>query len=232
MRNKQKKKKEKLETPVITPEIVEEVQHELVEAINTNLEYSLEVDPEDKYGMSDEQKTFIKNYIEFKSILGAAEFSGISPEQAKMFFVSYSTQQEIRRINKALYHRQFANKLLTLDDIGGYLSSVLTDDVPLADQLPQREKLKVAQMLIDLNTLKLEALNNNPQKLMNKDLDIQLKELSVETIKNLLSTTENMKEKRDAINQFNDKLSIEEKTYLESLPTKELLEILNNKKGD
>lgn len=232
-------KKNKSKRSLITSEEAKEVQVELVNSLNEDLEYSLEVDPTNKYNLSGEQKRFIKNYVNFKSIMAASEFSEISPEQGRQFFVSYATQQEIRRINRALYHRQFANKLLSLDEIGGYLTSVLTDDVALADQLKSSDKIKVAQMIIDLNKLKLEALSNNPSAVMNKDLDEELQHLSVSTIKRLLETNDslNLKEKKEVIGQFEDsnKMSLEEKAYLESLSTKDLLEILDakgGKKGD
>ena len=55
--------------------------------LETNPEFSLDVDPTDKYSMSEEQKTFIKNYVEFKSIPMAAELSGLDIDTAKSYFV-------------------------------------------------------------------------------------------------------------------------------------------------
>lgn len=229
------KKKKKEKKNLITNEKAKTIQAELVNSLDNDLEYSLEVDPTNKYNLSDDQRNFIRNYINLKSIEAACDLSGISLEQGKQFFVSYATQWEIKRINKALYHKQFANKLLSLDEIGGYLTSVLTDDVVLADRLRSSDKIKVAQMIIDLNKLKFEALSNNPSVIMNKDLDEELQHLSVDTIKRLLETNDslNLKEKKDVINQFenSNKLSLEEKAYLESLSTKDLLEILETKGG-
>ena len=229
-------KKSKEKRPLITNEKAKKIQAELVNSLNEDAEYSLDVDPTNKYNLSVEQKNFIRNYVNFKSISAACEFSSISPEQGKQFFVSYAVQQEIRRLNKALYHRQFANKLLSLDDIGGYLTSLLTDDVVLADQLKASDKIKVAQMIIDLNKMKLEALSINPNVIMNKDIDVELKELSVDTIKRLIETNEkeSSKEKREVVNKFENanELSPEERVYLESLPTKDLLELLEMKGED
>ena len=228
------KKKNNVKAELITNEEAEIIQKKLNESLEKDLEFSLNVDPENKYGMSDEQKKFIEYYVNFKSIMAAADFAGISPDQAKNYFVAYSTQQEIRRINRALYQRQFANKLITLDEIGGYLSSLLKDEVPIADQIKSNEKIRVAQMIIDLNTLKLEALNNNPSSLMNKDLEVELQNLSVKTIKNLLETNDkkNQKEKKNIVDKISNDLTIEEKSYLESLPAKDLLEILERKEKD
>lgn len=227
--------KKKENKHLITNEEAKIVQAELVESLNENVEYSLDVDPTNKYNLSDDQRNFIRHYVNFKSIDAAADLTGISPEQAKQFFVSYATQQEIRRINKALYHRQFANKLLSLDEIGGYLTSILTDDVVMADRLKATDKIKVAQMIIDLNTLKLEALTNNPSVVTNKDIDSELQSLSVDTIKRLLETNdkESNKDKKDAVNKIDkdNSLSLEEKAYLESLPTKELLKMIDKEGG-
>ena len=151
--------------------------------LETNPEFSLDVDPTDKYSMSEEQKTFIKNYVEFKSIPMAAELSGLDIDTAKSYFVAYSSQQEIRRINRAMYQRQFSHKLLTIDELGGYLSSLITDEnVPLADRVKTMDKVRIAQMLIDLQTYKNEGIDD-PSKIIDADIEGEIKNLSVKSIK-------------------------------------------------
>lgn len=206
------------------------------EELETNPKYSLEVDPENKYGMSDLQKTFVKHYVEFKNVNTAAELTGIDQEIAKQYFIAYSSQQEIRRINLALYQRQFANRLITLDEIGGYLTSLLTgENVPLGDQLKINDKLRVVQMLIDLNKFKAGAIQD-PTVVMARDINVQLKNLSVTTIRQLIKTKATMDEKQDVIEVFdeNSTLTPEEQAYLSTLPTDQLLELIEqtNNEGD
>ena len=205
-----------------------ELQREYIKGLETDPKYSLLVDPENKYHMSKEEKTFIKMYVEYKSIPAAAEFAGINMDTAKSYYLSYDAQQEIRRINMAMYQRQFATRLLDLDEIAGYLSSLLLDmNVPSADQLKTTDKLRVVQMLIDLNKLKIESFND-PSKLMEKDLDSQIKQLSITTIQKLLSSTEDMKKKNDIIYDVTgtEVLSPEETAYLSTLPTETLLDLI------
>ena len=227
----------KKKTPLSNESLIEvsrqatALQKEYISDLDTNPKYSLKVDRENKYHMSEQQKEFIKHYVNFKSVATAAEICGIDMDIAKAYFVSFQSQAEIRRINLALYQRQFANKLLTLDEIGGYLTSLITDEnVPLADQLKTIDKLKVISMLIDLNKTKIESLSN-PTTIMAQDLDIEIKNLSIQTIQQLLKAEK--KPKVIETGEFAEVLSPEENAYLSTLSTKELLNLIDEtNKGD
>ena len=159
---------------------------ELSKELNVNLEFSLEVDPTNKYNMSEQQKTFIKYYIDFKSLTMAADLAGISREIATTYFTAYSSQQEIRRINRAMYQKQFSSKLLSIDEISRYLSSLITDeDVPLADRVKTMDKVRIAQILIDLQLYKNDAINN-PSNIIDVDIESEIKNLSIESITQLI----------------------------------------------
>ena len=178
--------------------------------------------------MTETQKTFIRHYVNFKNVNTAAELTGIDQDTAKQFFVAWSSQQEIRRINLALYQRQFANRLITLDEIGGYLTSLLTGEfVPMGEQLKINDKLRVVQMLIDLNKFKSGAIQD-PTVIMAKDINLQLKNLSVTTIRQLIDAKASIEEKQDVVEIFdeNSALSPEEQAYLTTLPTDQLLELI------
>lgn len=210
----------------LTSEVIN-LQDEYISELDLNPKYSLEVDPENKYGMTEIQKIFVKNYCEYKSIVAAAEFSNIDLDTARDYFVSFASQQEIKRINLAMYQRQFANRLLSLDEIGGYLTSLITDsNVAYADRLKTPEKLKVIQMLIDLNKFKLDSIQN-PTLLMQQDIDSQLKNLSVETIRQLLNQ-ENKMQSEDYKQLMPDAITPEESAYLNTLSSSELLTLIEN----
>ena len=224
----QKRKNKDKSSLILSEKEMNQLQQDYIKEVENNLEYSLSVDPENKYNMCEGQKKFIEYYIQFKNVETAAELTGIDMDMAKQYFVSWNTQQEIRRINRALYHRQFNSKLLSLDEIGGYLTSLLTDEnVPIGDQLKSRDKLAVAKMIIDLIELKKESFEN-PNVIMNKNLDIQIKNLSINTIQSLLN--QNEKDKIELKNKLyeNEDLSIEEKSYLETLPTETLLQLIED----
>lgn len=193
------------------------------EMLESTPKYSLSVDPENKYDMTEAQKKFIKFYIDTKNINFAAELAGITSEEALAYFASYSSQQEIRRINLALFHRQFNAKMLTLDQIGAYLTSLLSGvNVPLADQLKSSDKLKVVDLLIKLNELKDRALND-PSVVAFSDIDTQIKDLSLTTIKQLLANTK--KKNTDEL-VFTGTLTPEEYAYLKTLPSKDILALV------
>ena len=210
------------------------LQQAYVSELDTNPKYSLSVDPEGKYGMSEQQKTFIGHYVNFKNVNTAAELTGIDQDTAKQYFIAYSSQQEIRRINLALYHRQFASRLISLDEIGGYLTALLTgDNVPIADQ-PKNigEKLAIVRMLIDLNKMKMDSIQN-PSLIMANDIDIQIKNLSLATVRQLLVQSENPQPIAEVYPS--EGLTMEESAYLSTLPAKDLLDLIetanNENKG-
>lgn len=225
------KKKNKEQNKIDCQELMK-IEASYIKELETDPELSLEVDPLGKYNLNPVQKDFISYYVQFKSVAGAAELCNIDMGVAKTFFMDYVVQQEIRRINRALYHKRFAHKLLDLNDIGGYLSSLITDEnVPLGEQLKPREKLMVVNMLIDLYKLKSDGFKD-PSKISSLDISSQLKNLSLDTIRQLLSQSNKKEDNKTLINDPN--LLPEEKEYLNSLPTEDLLQIIdsNNKGGD
>lgn len=194
---------------------------ELKNELDTNVEYSLDVDPTNKYNLSDKQKAFINNYINTKSIPLAAELSEISLDIAKKYFTSYATQQEIKRINRATYQKRFANKLLSLDQIAGYLTSFITEeDVPLAEQVKPMDKVRILQMLIDLNIWKQNSINN-PNIIMNTDIESEIKKLSIKSIRELIYQANTKTEKTN-------ELAKEDEAFLNTLSSKELLDLVDS----
>lgn len=210
---------------------IEQLQQQYVDELETNPVYSLEVDPTDIYNMTEEQKRFILNFVQYKSVATAAEMINLDPAIAKEYFQRFETQQEIRRLNSALYYRQFSAKLLDLDSIGGYLSSLLMDqNIPYADRLKTNEKLRVAELIIKINEMK-RASFEDPAIIMGKDISTEIRDLSVGTIKKLLAES-NSDEKSKLIEQIggSDGLTIEESSYLQTLPIHELLQIIEKNK--
>lgn len=212
-----------------------EVQNFMTEydkELETNPQYSLDVDPQNLYSMDTPTKEFVKQYVQLKNISVAADLANVQIDDAKALFLSYPVQQEIRRINMAMYHRQFKAKLLSLEDIGRWLSALMIDDnVPLVDRLKPTEKLKVAQMLIDLHVLHHQAINN-PQTIVYKDIETNVKKLSVDAIKALIyqDTVEiDNNNKEQVIKQLDKEkmLTPEEIAYLKTLTLDELLDVLN-----
>lgn len=189
-------------------------------------ELSLEVDPTNKYHFTEDQKKFIHYYCEFKSILTAGEMAKIDMDKAKDYFIAYSTQSEIRRINRAMYHRQFRAKLLSLDDIAGYLCSLLTDEVPYADRLDTSGKLRVIPLLLQVKQLKAMSVTD-PSIIANQHIEDVLRKSSIDVIQKLLNEINSNNPSNPPLTMGSSSLSAEEKEYLNTLPTDELLELIN-----
>lgn len=209
---------------------ISKVELDYIKELDTNPKYSLKVNPENKYNMTMLDKEFVTNYIQFKNVNTVAEIMKIGQDVANQIFVSYPVQCEIRRINNAMYHRQFATRLLNVEEIGGFLTSLLIDNyVPLADQLKPKEKLQVIDLILKVNEMKAKSITD-PGELMNKDLNEQLKNLSVETLQQLISQNSDKKRKTSIINDLDKdaNFSIEEKAYLETLSTQELLKLVDD----
>lgn len=224
-------KKIKQQTPIALNE-TNALQEKYTNELATNPEFSLDADPTGELKLSDFEKQFISLYIDYRDIAKVADLLLVSVEEAKDLLIQYKIRNEIRRINRAIYHHQFNRQLISMNNIEGYLSSLLTDDcVPEADRLKPLEKLKVIDELLKVNELKMIGMAN-PKTLIDKDLDVQIRALSITTIKTLLAASGKLKENSKLINQIDDdNLTAEEKAYLSTLPTNELLELIDKTDG-
>ena len=214
-----------------------------LKSLEDDPKYQIEVDPDDFYEMSNEHKTFVKLFVQYRNLAVVAELMEIDPVTAKDYFTRYSTQQEIRRINTAIYHRQVATNIIAFEDIGSYLSSWLIGvDITEADRLKKSEKLQVVKLLMDWHKNMREIIQK-PEIITVQAIEDELKELSVANIKQLLATKSILKtneekkqskpltntdDKDELIAQLNEDnlLSKEELAYLETLSVKDLLALL------
>lgn len=216
-----------------------------LKSLEDDAKYQIEVDPDGFYEMSSEHKTFVKLFVQYRNLAVVAELMDIDPALAKDYFTRYSTQQEIRRINTAIYHRQVATNIIAFEDIGSYLSSWLIGaDIPEADRLTKSEKLQVVRLLMDWHKSMREIIQK-PEIITVETIEDEIKELSVANIKQLLATKSilnknkekkqskplpNTDDKDELIAQLNEDnmLSKEELEYLETLSAKDLLRLLKD----
>lgn len=216
----------------MTEEQLEAHENNYLGALDTDSKFSLEVDPENKYNMSDTQKEFIAFYVQYKNVPLAAKLAGIEEDAAMDYFNKYSSKMEIRRINLALYHRAFATKLLSVDEIGGYLTSLLVgENIAEAEKLGKKDKLQVVKLLLEINQMKQNMISNPKEIIDAIDVQEQLNELSVETIQKMIevSNDKEKQKKEDLIEEVREKnsyLTPEEIAQLNSMSTKELMELL------
>lgn len=191
----------------------------------------VEIDQNNKYGLSDIQKEFVKYYIEFKNIPLVAQFIGIDEATAVDIFKGYGVQEEIKRINTELYRKRFNSKMISLSELGSYVSSLITgEDVPLSEQLNKKEKLDAAKILINIYELKNKAIDN-PADLNVYDYttEDEIKKLSLSSIKALLNEKGKEDKKNELIRSIDKSglLTIEDKALMQSLSIDELVTLLN-----
>jgi len=226
-----KKRKRKENITLLNTEEFQEKKEQYLKLLKESPQYSLLVDPENKYSFGEDEKTFIGLYCEFKNIELAALLSKIDIDKAMTVYGSYAAQQEIRRINNAMYQVQFSNKMLSLEQIGGYLSSLITDNVPRGDRITSSEKVQVINTLLKIHEM-LSNASLRPGDIIDIDIEEELSTLSLDSLKKLLDSSNNVelkKDKEEIIEEFKkfNNLTDEDISYLKSLSVTELLKLLN-----
>lgn len=225
----------KIDNPKVSYDQLEILEDDYLNKVQVDPRFSIEVDPENHFHFSESQKDFIENYVQFKNVPLAAKLAGIEEELGMSYYKNYNIRMEIRRINLAMHHRAFATKMLDMDEIGGYLTSVLIgENLAEADKIGTRDKIQVAKLLMELNKMKREAIADPSNVIDAVDIQEDLSSLSVDTIQKLLKTsqkpTEDLQKKEEVIEEINETnsnaLSSEEINHLKTLSTSELLNIL------
>lgn len=213
----------------IMPKVIQNMDLDYVEKLNEP-KYSLNIDTENKYNFNEVTKIFIKNYIQTKDIKLASSLSNLNVEDGFDIFKRYEVQNEIRRLSCAIAQRKFLNKMLTLDELGGYLSSMLTEEYnQFGMQLSIDDKTKIINTLLKIIEMKQNAIDE-PATIISEDLDTQLKNLSVNTIKNLLNEYDENDKKNEIINSIDSehKLTKDELESLYSMSVKDLLNFIDD----
>lgn len=180
------------------------------------------IDADNLYNWTDIQKKFLEYYIQTKSLKASCAMSGYSELDASVFLLSFDAQKEIRRINTAMTQMQFQQKMATLNDIGGYLTSLLQGYTTQAEQLNVQEKMQVVDMLLKVHKIQLDAIKE-PQTIIARDLNVDFSKLSIKTLKTLIDNYNS----QDVDMIMNSNLSPEEIANIKS-QGKEIAEIINN----
>ena len=168
----------KVKNPKIPIYDIEILEDDYIEKVGTDARFSIEVDPENKYHFSDTQKDFIANYVQFKNVPLAAKLSDIEEELAKSYYNNYNVKAEIRRINLAYQHRACATKMINMDELGGWLTSILfSENVVEADKIGTRDKLQVVKLIMEIQKMKQESIAN-PDNI----IDINISNVPLEDI--------------------------------------------------
>lgn len=233
-----KKKDKKVDSPNISFNEVRAVEEGFKNELETNPKFSLEIDPGNLYNFSPLEKKFIKGMVDYKSLkFVTGMLLNIDFEDGVEMYNSYAVQEEIKRINLAMYARRFCSKMADLDSLGGYLTTAITDEnVPVADRLTGKEKLAAVRLLIELNQIKANAYMN-PEVIDVTAIENDIKNLKVDDIKTLIQNSseddETYMKKTELISKIDKDglLTSEEVTYLRTMTIDELEKILKDIEG-
>ena len=217
---------------------IDTLKSDYIDKLSTDAAYSLVVDPENQYNFGETTKKFIKHMVNCNDVIKVCKILKINPEEGQKIYFTDGVRSEIMRLKSAVYHRQFAGRMINLDEIGGYLTAVLMDNVLDCDKADLDQKIKISKLLIDLNDRKNKIVEDpNAIDVIPNNINDEIKDLSVDAIKSLLEAKNKKKENhkapvRDAkdeiISQIKEKnnLTDEEAEALQALSTKELFDIL------
>lgn len=208
---------------------VQAIGEEYKNEIETNPKFSLEVDPLHIYNFTDQEIDFIRYMVDYKNVRYVATIMlGLDLDEGLQLYKNYNIQEEIKRINLALYARRFCSKIADLDALGGYLTTALTDEnVIAADRLSGKEKLVAVRLLMELNQLKSQMITQ-PEVIDVMAIENDIKKLKVEDIKNLIENSDDndklLQKKNDLISAIDkdNLLSAEEIAYLRTQSLDEL----------
>lgn len=208
-----------------------EAQEKFKELVETDPKYSLSIDPLGVCDFTDEEADFIAYMIQYKNVqFVTTVLMNLSLQKGVEIYKSYKVQEEIKRLNRALYARRLTGSMATLDQIGSYLTSGLLDEnVPIADRWSAKEKIAASSLLVKLNILKKNAVNE-PKVLEVIEVQRDLEKLNPNDIKKLIEMNdEGNSEKEKLIDIINEDglLSMEEVANLRSMPLKDLQDLVD-----
>jgi len=233
------KRKTKRKVENMSVNEVREIEDNLKFELENNPKYSLKVNPTGELNLNEVEVEFIEHMIQYKNIkFVAGVLMNLDFQEALEIYKRYEVQEEIKRINLAMYARRFSSKMADLDALGGYLTTALTDDnVAVADRLSGKDKLIAVRLLIDLNKIKSEAIEH-PEIIDVMAIENDIKNLKVDDIKALIENdTDNDKllnKKNEIISEIDKDglLTPEEVAYLRTQSLDELKKLNKDiKKG-
>lgn len=166
--------------------IHENLGMQYLEELSGDPKYSLAADPTGFYELDENHKTFIELYSQYNNLAIVCELMEIEPFIGKDYLLRFSTQQELRRLNLARYHRQIATKIISYQDLGSYLSSWLIGDATTeSDKLKKSEKLQLIKLMMDWHKGMAEY-SKSPHQIIDITVEEELEELKATDIRELL----------------------------------------------
>lgn len=188
-------------------------------------------DPKTGHEYTDLEKQFIALWVEFKNLVVVSAMLDMSQKEVSELLASEPIRNEIDRISSARIEERFKQRILSLDEMQAFLSGYITDEgVPFADRLDSKGKMNALKLLLDVKEAKAEGIES-PQTIDAIPAEVQLKELSVDTIKALLDTRKAdkaaTKEKQALVTKIGGATPMETADLM-NMDTSDLLKMIDN----
>ena len=171
-----------------------------------------------EYKFNQDEKNFIYVFEKNNSLEKTSKQLNMPLESCSKLYSNPKVQEAIRFLRLQKHREIFNTKMMTLEDIGKYLSNVILD---LSGEIPFRDKLDATNLLINvhktMNDIQKDPIEINSYNI----LSTQVQNLTVNDIKNLLyerpqenvdeSTFVNEIKNLEVIDKVNKKHIVDEK---------------------
>lgn len=175
---------------------------------------AFKIDPENIYDFKEDEKEYIrlmliyndlyiiakvmlsKNYITLPDDVN--DLSMIDPFSLLAPYMSNDNiKQEISRLELERFKAQKNAKIMSYEEIGSYISSLISGELlSYKNKLSPQDKIKALKLLLEWYENRENVISNNSDETFDYSLDEQLHELSIDTIKNMISNIKNNKGKK------------------------------------
>lgn len=184
------------------------------------------INSQDEYFMTDIQKEFVLLYSQYHDPFVVGDMLQLTREETVEVWSNYYVKRALEELGRIMFHKQIIAKLDSIDELGGYLTSLLTDqDIPQCDKLSPKDKLAVCRLIIQLNEFKASLFVNSPDFIYK---DLPEGNPSKKKIVDFLKSQSTKEERQRKTSQLPPEVSMFERIYLETLPKDQFDMITDN----
>lgn len=184
------------------------------------------INSQHEHFMTDTQKEFVLLYSQYHDPFVVGDMLRLTREETVEVWSNYYVQRALEELGQIMFHKQLVAKLDSIDELGGYLTSLLTDqDIPQCDKLSPKDKLAVCKLIIQLNEFKASLFVNSPDFIYK---DLPEGNPTKTKIVDFLKSQSTKEERQRKTSRLPPEVSMFERIYLETLPKDQFDMITDN----
>lgn len=143
--------------------------------------------------LNDSQRDFITIFFQTNSLNMTRNLLNLSVEDCVLLYKDPLVRDTLRKLEIERQKKLFKNKMLSLEQLGIFLSNHLIDyDMPLSERFDNKEKIDATKLLLDIHKT-MNSYVENPNILMsqtNIKNELNIEKLEVSELKEILSKLE------------------------------------------